>query len=81
MARVFLASTLHRFTGGVGEVEIEASTVRSLVTQLDRRFPGLGETLRSGMAVAIDGEIISDAIYEDLPEDAEVHFLPAMGGG
>ena len=39
MARVFLASTLHRFTGGVGEVDIEASTVRSLITQLDRTVP------------------------------------------
>ena len=81
MARVFLASTLRRFTGGVEEVEIEAPTVRSLIAELDRRFPGLGEHLRSGLAVAIDGEIISDAIYEPVPEGAEVHFLPPMGGG
>ncbi len=81
MARVFLGSALRRFTGGVEEVEVEAATVRSLVAELDRLFPGVGEQLKSGIAVAIDGEIIADAIYEPLPEDAEVHFLPAIGGG
>ncbi|MCY4369938.1 MAG: MoaD/ThiS family protein [bacterium] len=81
MARVFLASTLRRFTAGVEEIEIDAATVRSLIAELDRRFPGLGQHLRSGLAVAIDGEIIGDAIYEPVPEGAEVHFLPPMGGG
>ena len=81
MARVFLASALRRFTGGVEEVEIEAATVRSLIKELDRRFPGLGEHLSSGVAVAIDGEILADAIYEPVPEGAEVHFLPPIGGG
>ena len=81
MASVFLGSALQRFTGGVEEVEIEAATVRSLIGELDRLFPGIGEQLRSGIAVAIDGEILADAIYEPLPEDAEVHFLPAIGGG
>ena len=81
MVRVFLASTLRRFTGGTEEVEIEAATVRSLIAELDRRFPGLGQHLRSGSAIAIDGEIMADALYEPLPEGAEVHFLPPMGGG
>ena len=81
MARVFLASTLRRFTGGVEEVEIEAATVRSLIAKLDGRFPGLGQHLGSGLAIAIDGEILADALYEPVPADAEVHFLPPMGGG
>lgn len=81
MARVYLGSALQRFTRGVEEVEVQAATVRSLVAELDRLFPGVGEQLRSGIAVAIDGEIVADAIYEPLPEDAEVHFLPAIGGG
>ncbi len=81
MARVFLASTLRRFTGGVEEVEVEATTVRALIAGLDQRFPGLGQHLRSGLAIAIDGEIMADALYETVPEDAEVHFLPPMGGG
>ncbi len=81
MARVFLGSTLRRFTGGVEEVEIQANTVRSLIKELDGRYPGIGQQLGSGLAVAIDGEIIADALFEPVPEGAEVHFLPAMGGG
>ncbi|MXZ67611.1 MAG: MoaD/ThiS family protein [Acidimicrobiia bacterium] len=81
MARVIFGSALRRYTGGVDEVEIEATTVRSLINALDRRFPGLGKHLESGMAVAIDGEIMTDALYEPVPEDAEVHFLPPIGGG
>ncbi|WP_420612028.1 MoaD/ThiS family protein [Candidatus Spongiisocius sp.] len=81
MARVIFGSALRRYTGGVEEVEVEATTVRSLINTLDRRFPGLGEHLGSGLAVAIDGEIMTDALYEPVPEDAEVHFLPPIGGG
>lgn len=81
MARVFLSSALRRFTGGVEEIEIDAATVRALIAELDRRFPGLGQHLRGGPAIAIDGEILADALYEPVPENAEVHFLPPMGGG
>ena len=81
MARVFFGSALRGFTGGVADIETEAATIRSLIAELDRRFPGLGERLASGMAVAIDGEIMADALYEPIPEAAEVHFLPAIGGG
>lgn len=81
MARVFLASPLRAFTGGETEVEVDAPTVRELIAGLDERFPGLGERLSSGTAVAIDGEIMSDAAYLPLPAGAEVHFLPPLGGG
>ena len=81
MARVIFGSALRRFTGGVEEVEVEAATVRSLINALDERFPGLGEHLKSGLAVAIDGEIMTDALYEPVPAGAEVHFLPPIGGG
>ena len=81
MARVFLTSGLRRYTGGVEELEVDAATVRELIAELDRRFPGVGELLSSGTAVAIDGEIMSEATYEPVPEDAEVHFLPAVSGG
>ena len=81
MVRVIFGSALRRYTEGIEEVEIDATTVRSLINALDRRFPGLGEHLRSGLAVAIDGEIMADALYEPVPEGAEVHFLPPIGGG
>lgn len=81
MAKVHLAAALRDVTGGVAEVESEAGTVRALIRELDERFPGIGERLREGTSVAINGEILPDAIYEDLPDGAEVHFLPTLSGG
>ena len=59
----------------------DASTVRDLIRQLDLRFPGLGDQLRHGVAVAIDGDIIADPLLERLAEDSEVFFLPPIEGG
>ena len=82
MANVHFGSALRSFTGGVTEVEIEATSVRELVRQLEDRFPGIGEALTApGLAVAIDGDIIPDAIYEEVPDNAEVHFLTPPSGG
>ena len=46
MARVFLTSGLRRYTGGVEELEVDAATVRELIAELDRRFPGVGSCSR-----------------------------------
>ena len=81
MARVFLTSGLSRHTGGVDKLDVDGTSVRELIAALERQFPGVGEVLTSGVAVAIDGEIVHDAIYEPVPDDAEVHFLPAVSGG
>ena len=80
-AKVFLAASLRDLTDGVAEVEIDAPTVRRLIKALDERFPGLGERLTEGTSVSINGEIIPDAMYEDVPDGAEIHFLPTLSGG
>jgi molybdopterin converting factor small subunit len=81
MITVHFGASLRDLTGGEAEVEIEAATVRRLIKQLDDRFPGMGDRLSDGVSVSINGEIIPDAIYEDLPDGAEVHFLPTLSGG
>ncbi len=81
MATVFLSPGLRRFADGAEKVEIEARTVRDLIDALDRRFPGIGERLRSGTAIAIDGEIITDPLLEPIPPGSEIHFLPSISGG
>jgi len=81
MVEVHFAAGLRRFTDGVAQIEVEAGTVRELIAVLDARYPGIGAQLSSGTSVAIDGEIIADALYEPLPENAEVHFLNALSGG
>jgi molybdopterin synthase sulfur carrier subunit len=81
MARVHFSTPLRRFTGGVAVVEVDASTVKALIEELDSRFPGIGEPLLSGTAVAIDGEVIAHPLYEPIPDGAELHFVTAPSGG
>ena len=78
---VHFSAELRDMTGGVASLEVEAGSVRALVKLLDQRFPGIGERLTTGTAVAIDGDIVQDALFEDLPDSCEVHFLPALSGG
>jgi molybdopterin converting factor small subunit len=78
---VVLSSRLARFAGGVEQVDVDARNVRQLIDALDERFPGLGEKLRSGSAIAIDGEIINEPLLEAIEPDSEIHFLPPISGG
>jgi molybdopterin synthase sulfur carrier subunit len=70
-----------RWTGGLTEFDVEANTVRRMIMELDRRFPGLGNQIDEGMAVAIDGEIFQDAYQAPLKPDSEVVLIPKIGGG
>ena len=52
MAHVLLTGiAARRFTGGLAEFDVEANTVRRMITELERRFPGLGHQIDEGMAV------------------------------
>jgi len=78
---VMTGIAVHRLTGGLTEFDVEANTVRRLITELDRRFPGLGHQIDEGMAIAIDGEIFQDAYLEKLKPDSEIVLIPKIGGG
>ena len=81
MARVHFSAGLRELTGGQAEVDVEGSTVRRIVAELDEMFPGIGERLSEASSVAIDGEIFTDAELEPVEEHAEVHFLEIFQGG
>jgi molybdopterin synthase sulfur carrier subunit len=70
-----------RFTGGLSHLDVEATSFRRLVMELDRRFPGLGRQVEEGMAVAVNGEIFQDAYQLALEPDAEIWLIPKIGGG
>ena len=67
-----ISSRVRDFTGGVDSFDVEALTVRSLIRELDTRFPGLGAHVEESMAIAIDGEIFQDAWLEPIPPDSEI---------
>ena len=81
MIKVFLGSNLKNFTNGVEELEVEATSVKSLIAEMDKRYPGIADALESGFALAIDGEVIANPGYEKLEEVSEVRFLSPMRGG
>lgn len=87
MATVFVPTMLQTMTGGVKQVEIEATNVRQLINRLEELYPGIRERLvedgriRRNLAVAIDGEVARMGMLEKVAEAREVHFVPAIGGG
>ena len=82
MALVILPGELaRRFTGGQVRLEIPAPDYSTLLTELERRYPGLVAAIGVRTAVAIDGEIFHDPLHEPVAADSEVHFMPLIGGG
>ena len=81
MAKIVLTRALCRFTDGQAEFELEVKTVQALFRELSKRYPAMKPHLDEGVAVAIDGEIYQDALFEAIPEDSEVHVIPQIAGG
>jgi len=70
------------FTGGAAEFDVASGTVRSMIRELEARFPGLGDYVGRRMAIAIDGEIFQDADGATaLGEGSEVCLIRKIGGG
>jgi hypothetical protein len=78
---VISGQAARRFTGGLSELDVEATNFRRLVLELERRYPGLGHQVEEGMAVAIDGEIYQDAYLAAFNPDSEIYLIPKIGGG
>ena len=81
MITVKFSAALRDLTGDDDEILVEAPNVRRLIKLLDERYPGMGERLAEATSVAINGEIFPDAIYEEIPDGAEVHFIATIAGG
>ncbi len=90
MAHVSFTRHLERFFPDLKEGEVPGATVRELVTELDRRYPGLAsylvdETgrLRRHVNVFIGEEPIGDRQHlgDALAPTDHVFFLQALSGG
>ena len=82
MPRVTISGSACRpYLGELTELDVEATTVRRLILELDRRFPGLGRQVEESMAIAIDGEIFQDAYQASFGAASEICILPKIGGG
>lgn len=87
MATVWIPALLRDLTDGQDVVSVRAATVGEIVAQLELMYPGIrhrlcdGDSLRPGLAVAVGTEIAALGLLQRVADDAEVHFLPAIGGG
>jgi molybdopterin converting factor small subunit len=81
MARVVLVGNLAQVTGGVAEFELAVSSVQQLFRRLGELHPALVPHLESGVAVAIDGQIYQETLFEPIAPDSEVFLLPQIAGG
>jgi molybdopterin synthase sulfur carrier subunit len=87
MPTVWIPAQLRSLTGGQQTVAVGGRTVRQVIDELDRLYPGVkdrlceGGGLRSGIAVAIDTRMASNGLLEEVGDNSEVHFLPAISGG
>ena len=89
MPEVWIPTRMQSLTGGKQIVQIEGATVRQIINNLERQFPGTKsrlydeeeDELLPGVAVIVDGEASQLGVMERVNENSEVHFLPAIGGG
>jgi len=89
MAEVWIPPKLQQLTGGHQQVQVEGTTVRRLVNNLEAMYPGIkeylidetDEDLVPGLAVIVDGEVSVLGMLEKVQENSEVHFLPSIAGG
>lgn len=80
MAKVTLNGNIKQYTGGVSELELDVANIRQLHKALAERFPDIAPHLES-MAVAIDGQIYQETLFEPISPDSDVHLLPQIAGG
>ena len=79
--KVYLWSSLKKFTNGQDKLTLEAKSIGELLGVLDRDFPGLKPFLDSGISFAINGELSNPNSNELLPDGAEIYLMQKLKGG
>lgn len=86
MPTVFVPNVLRSLIP-IARVDVNGSTVGEIISELDTRFPGVAallvedDDIAPGIAVAINDQLSQMGLMEQVPVNAEVHFLPALSGG
>jgi len=87
VAVVYIPTLLQEATGGKASLEVDGSTVREVVENLESACPALGGRivkegrLRPGISVSVDGEISRLGLLERISPASEIHFIAAVKGG
>ena len=87
MPTIFIPAQMKSLTAGAMQVEVEGTTVREAIEDLDRKFPGMSQrlcrddALIPGLQVSIDHVMTGRGLRAKVKPTSEIHFLPAIGGG
>jgi molybdopterin converting factor small subunit len=86
VATVFLAQPLRPDAGGQSSVQAAGATLREVIADLDRQFPGFGArivhggAIREQIMVAVDADE-TNSLDAPVKPESEVHLLMAIAGG
>ncbi|HJS18414.1 MAG TPA: MoaD/ThiS family protein [Anaerolineales bacterium] len=87
MPVVGIPSLLRDLTNGQQSLIVEGDTIRDVIDNLDKLYPGLkerlydGDRLRPSIAVVVDGRTSTLKLREKLQASSEVHFVISISGG
>ncbi|MDE0400254.1 MAG: MoaD/ThiS family protein [Candidatus Poribacteria bacterium] len=87
MPIVAIPSLLRNLTSGKESVTVPGTTIREVIDNLESCYPGMkarlceDDRIKPGIAVYVNGLLTRGSILESVDADAEIHFLPAIGGG
>lgn len=80
MVAVNLWSGLRRFADGQTVVQVEAQTLRQMLSALVATHPGLEPVIKAGVSVSVNG-VIETNLAAALPQDAEIYLIQRVKGG
>ena len=81
MVKVNLWLGLRSYTDGQDSVEVEASTIGELQSELVRLYPALEPVVETGVSVAVDGQLIANDKTHKITPESEVYLLQQLKGG
>ena len=87
MPVVWIPALLLPLSEGRQKVNVPGVTIRQVINNLERQYPGIserlldGDRLRPNISVVVDGFISQDKLRHNLNENSEVQFIPSISGG
>lgn len=79
--KVTLTGAFPPHTKGEVVFELHVSTMRALLSAIDKQYPGLADVLEGDTAVAING-VIHEIVYtQPLAPGCDVYFIPRLESG
>lgn len=87
MATVAIPSLMQELTDGKEKATVEGNTIREVLNNLESIYPGFkaricdDDQIRPNIAVYVDGTLTREGMRQQVSEDSEIHFLPAISGG